>query len=94
MKDQEIELETAILAWEKGFPKKIGKITQSLLQKWLREEKDLFVYVIMDSSKKLTYIINSEYYYDTGPWNGTFYKYEEALERGLIEALNEIKKLN
>lgn len=92
MKDEEIELNTAILAWKKGFPKKLGKITQSLLQKWLREKHKINISMINGSNT-----INL-YYYEINMVNkfpikgdgSKNYTYEEALEEGLYEALKLI----
>lgn len=93
MKDEEIELNTAILAWEKGFPKKLGKITQSLLQRWLREQHKINISMINGSNT-----INL-YYYEINKTNkfpikgdgSKNYTYEQALEEGLYEALKLIK---
>ena len=92
MKDEEIELNTAILAWEKGFPKKLGKITQSLLQRWLREQHKINISMINGSNT-----INL-YYYEINKTNkfpikgdgSKNYTYEQALEEGLCEALKLI----
>jgi len=60
--------------------------TQSLLQKWLREEKEIFIDVSYGNlNKKWYYSVSS-----TG-FGETKKDYEEALEAGLKEALNLIK---
>ena len=106
MEEQLISFETAKLAKEKGcnlenctcggYPDCIcydKRISQSLLQKWLREKYDIDViintyrnqnqkyykYFISEKSKN---VIKSEEYYNI---------YEEALEIGLQEALKLIK---
>ena len=67
--------------------------TQSLLQRWLREVHNIFVYVdstgrphIRDKDEKLLaeVKINNKY---------AGFKYEEALENGLYQALLIMKKL-
>lgn len=119
MKDQLISFETDKLAKEKGcnlencrcggFQDCIcydKRITQSLLQKWLREKHNLYVYIVpVINDKKGS---NSEFYLATSvfkffeikenkvQWNnkdilGKFQKYEEALEQGLQEALKLLK---
>ena len=111
MKDELITLETFKLAKEKGFDLKIcdcggfpdcicdqDKIapTQSLLQRWLREE-----YFIHASS----HCNHSGWFWDIEKTNGTslvvfelqdnmsghFNTYEQALEAGLLEALKIVK---
>lgn len=73
--------------------------TQSFLQKWLREEKKIRVYVGNSASGEFKYeinIVNPIQEDRIGkPWerkyNYTSYKtYEEALEKGLIESLKLI----
>lgn len=93
MKDEEIELNTAILAWEKGFPKKLGKITQSLLQRWLREKHQINISMISGSNTiNLWYFeINIAHKYPIKSDGSKNFKYEEALEDALIKALNLIK---
>lgn len=68
----------------------IERPTQSLLQKWFREVHNIFLYIVKDDEENISYLINEEYYYDTGPWNGNFNTYEEALEAGLQEAFKHI----
>ena len=112
MKEQLISFETAKLAKEKGFEVKCStyKIhlpyskenpcyipTQSLLQKWLREEHNLHISV--DNNN---YEIKNMWCYDIHKlpygllrlWKRgekTYSSYEEALEKGLQEALKLIK---
>lgn len=66
--------------------------TQSLLQKWLREEREIHVEVDAFSNSE-------EYYYyfgiltrKNGDWirDGKYRTYEDALEQGLKEALKLI----
>lgn len=60
--------------------------TQSLLQKWLREEHDLFVSVDKYEDKADSYFISTNC---IGIY-GEFKTYESALENGLLEALKLI----
>lgn len=71
--------------------------TQSILQKWLREEYKLDALPIIRSSGKYSYDI---YHYDNPNSIGertrynslnSYSTYEEALESALVEALNLIK---
>ena len=76
---------------EKGY---IEAPTQSLLQKWLRENHDLHLCVGLDSSliEEPNYdyqFINHSQTVDYSETN--FNTYEEALEKGLYEALKLIK---
>ena len=94
MKDEEVELNTAILAWKKGFPARIGKITQTKLQRWLREVHNLIISI--EYSGKATY---SRYYFTIKNKEGVKLKdlaywdsYEFALEQALIQGLNLISK--
>ena len=107
MKEKLISLETAILAKEVGcnltrcecggFPECICeendklRITQSLLQKWLREKHDIHITIMpckIPSNE-------TKYYKFTGKlkwnWNELFDTYEEALEQALITILNIIR---
>jgi hypothetical protein len=61
--------------------------TQSLLQKWLREEHDLFVCVDKSDDKANSYFLSTNC---IGIY-GEYKTYEEALEKGLQEALKLIK---
>ena len=106
MKEQLILFETAKLAKEKGFLNSIHydgmggyftNTTQSLLQKWLREEHNIEVWV---TPTHLSYINNKLYKVEIEYFNGKrihcfkhdeFKTYEEALEKGLQEALKLIK---
>jgi len=102
MKDTEIKLDTAILAWNKGFTKRTN-ITQFLLQKWLREKHNIDVepyLVLIDSNNNYKkQIIDKEYSFKIIQEGiplfiiskHIYLKYEEALEIGLIEALKTIK---
>jgi len=90
MKEELVIFETAKLAKEKGFE---PLPTQSILQKWLREEHNLEVNAY---GVRYTGDISVTYY--TYSVNGVTqlraYKcdtYENALEAGLLEALKSIK---
>ena len=103
MKEQLVKFETAKLASEKGYgPILLGSNfkdklpTQSLLQKWLREKHNIIVtsdcaiegewwYQLKHSPTEMIRIYKS-----TGLL-GDSKTYEEALEKGLIEALKLIK---
>jgi len=58
--------------------------TQSLLQKWLREKHRIFIIIY----KKIG---GWSYYLDEAPKINLYDTYEEALEKGLQEALKLIK---
>lgn len=106
MKEQLISFETAKLAKEKNYPFYFTAIgdtkevplnipTQSLLQKWLREKHDIHInintYYFEDLQKygyEVEDIIHPE------GWivlNNPKKTYEEALEKGLQEALKLIE---
>jgi hypothetical protein len=88
--------------WNDGV-EYVSAPTQSLLQKWLREKHKLFVWVEPDEINKksmCTYFIQSmdesivinefsEPRFKT--WIMANKTYEEALEKGLLEALKLIK---
>lgn len=64
--------------------------TQSLLQKWLREEKNINVFVVPAIKEEhYEWLIKYDYY--EKECDEAFGKYEEALEKGLQEALKLIK---
>lgn len=91
MKDEEIELNTAILAWEKGFPKKLGKITQSLLQRWLREKHGLHIHLyfidnVLGYQAIITDTVSNIELFESK----CFVPYEQALEESLLKALELI----
>ena len=105
MKEQLISFETAKLAKEKGFPKKplifkkvgisihgeeIYKIyvTQSLLQKWLREVHSIQINLIKLKSSFMFFVFKEKTSF-TASQKG-FNSFEEALEKGLQEALKLI----
>lgn len=97
MKEQLISFETAKLAKEKNYPFYFTAIgdtkevplnipTQSLLQKWLREEHHEHI--------NITFMVAINNYHvsltmRSMGWGG-FKTYEQALERGLQEALKLI----
>jgi hypothetical protein len=84
----------------------VGRPTQSLLQKWLRDEHNIDIQVICNHSEKLgkhyllgiIYIINNqvesfiikETDVNIDYVNKMFITYEEALEIGLYESLKLI----
>ncbi len=73
--------------------------TQSLLQKWLREEHEIFVQVTWEPIIHYYYcridtwnnLPKHVLYFSDGASTPEFYSYEEALEKGLYEALKLIK---
>jgi hypothetical protein len=111
MKEEITTFETAKLAKEKGFTNfncfwpsdclTKGRPTQSLLQKWLREKHNIFVYVTPTTLGDNAVFIKD-------PWgkvllqNESLYKnavscqfeYEKALEAGLQKALKLINNGN
>lgn len=83
----EVNNESFSFNWN-SFSNKISTPTQSLLQKWLREEKGIII-EIQYKGKEYIWIVHKELeqpveviLYDT---------YEEALEEGLLEGLKLIK---
>lgn len=103
IKEQIIKLETTKLLKEKGINLNCETLTQSLVQKWLREVHGINIFMCFKPNIKkwdfvpydmkmtgMEYVkYNSEYLksrrerrYDT---------YEDALENGIVEALNMIK---
>lgn len=67
--------------------------TQSLLQKWLRDEFHILVEIIFDTVSFGYRIFNpykNENYFTNPIWKT--WNYEEALEAGLYDALNLIKQ--
>lgn len=104
MKEQLISFETAKLANKKEFIEctenrynkkgtfnyskaySISAPTQSLLQKWLRETHNIVVLVWYNPELQEWESHISEKYYES-----KFETYEEALEKGLQEALKLIK---
>ena len=96
MKDQLITPKTALLASQKGYsPILLGYRftddlpTQSLLQRWLREEHSIWVIVDLNFPQYLYAIrrIGKEI-----TLNSIFDSYEKALEEGLQQALKLIKE--
>lgn len=65
--------------------------TQSLLQKWLREDhsKELFVYKNLEKGKYICYLYSGVKRY-SGYTENEGDTYEQALEKGLTEALKLI----
>jgi hypothetical protein len=94
MKEQLITSETAKLASEKGYsPILLGDNfkndlpTQSLLQRWLREVHNIDINMAKDSLD----IYHCSVYNNLTVCNPLFSRqYEEALEKGLQEALKLI----
>lgn len=101
MKEQLINSETTKLVFEamlnEPYPSrfvKVGRPTQSTVQKWLREEHNIQVYA--KSNIKIDGVwTNYVVYVDTTPMNDPrdeeFQTYEEALEVGLQIALETLK---
>jgi len=98
MEEQLISKETAILAKEKGFDlynhlKNGNPPTQSVLQKWLREEHKIYIMVyVMEDSDGIIYhefglkqVVN--WLSDKSCKPAKFNTYEDALEFGLQKAL-------
>lgn len=99
--DKLIGLRTHLLAFEKGLSidEEFPYLTQTMLQSRLRETHKIFVMVQIDKTMepKFTYeierFIQTKQFDDWMPqirsqW--LYYNYEEALEDGLIVALNLI----
>ena len=104
MKEELITFETAKLAEEKGYPFEFaGDVptnipTQSLLQKWLREEQGYYVIIIPTITIDWTFKVLNTMKKDsmevppyTNVCGQDFSTYEEALEAGLQEALKLIE---
>lgn len=93
MTEDLIEFETAILAKEKGCDiLNLPNITQSLLQKWLREEHTIIVIIKLIRNMQFRpsiYIYQEENGYRKD-FENFFETYENALEAGLQEALKFI----
>lgn len=101
-----IELETAKLAKEKGFPLTIIKPNgeyiiysapyQVELQDWLRDKHNIHIYV---NHYEFSVKSGNGYYFHIGKsimnsntkYTGKYESYEDALEDGLYEALKLIK---
>ena len=64
--------------------------TQTLLQRWLRETKNIIISVMFEISSYELFI-DDGYYNGSVGFDNTFDTYEEALEYGLLEALKLIK---
>ena len=107
MKEKHVTLETAILLKEKGFPqdswldlpyrfKYLSIPPQSVVQKWLRETKNLHIciyncacgYGYEISKTDGTHVDASNYEgpNDGGEWD----TYEDALEDGILKSLKLI----
>ena len=121
MEEQLITFETAKLAKEKGFDKKVGKYwcnyytgeplnkwkllpidkltlnwmeypapTQSLLQKWLREEHNIVVLVFLHNTRYGCTIKNLKEKEQVRFVSENCLIYEKTLEEGLLEGLKFI----
>jgi len=90
MIEQLIGFNTEKLAKEKGI--EFGDITQSSLQKILRDKYKIFVYCVPKGftkfNEKETIRWGNNIAIRKNKWSST---YEKALENGLIEALKTIK---
>ena len=103
MKDQLISFKTASLAKEKGFQimtinyAYVKMPTQSLLQKWLREEHNIHILVaatgFKDGSGSIPNRYDVMYFKDIckNTFDSIHETYEEALEEGLQQALILLK---
>ena len=100
MEEQLISYETAKLAKEKGFDfiyiidnelTNHSLITQSLLQKWLREVHNIHITVTSISQESWQYHIQKPKDKLGDNYNEDYENYEEALEDGLQESLKLIK---
>lgn len=111
MTEELVTLETAKLLKEKGFPQRKYLINvstlhncykylsvppQSVVQRWLRETKDLHI-TIYNSASGYTYDISKAdmgtvlYCFPEGPNDGgNWDTYEEALEAGILKCLKLI----
>jgi len=92
MTDQLITFETAKLSKEKGFDlinhlKNGLPPTQSLLQKWLRENHNIHIVISPTMGAIIVELLNPALTWGSIPPQKS---YEEALEAGLIEALKLI----
>ena len=101
MEEQLVSFETAKLAKEKGFDLKIENNyfaksefpapTQSLLQKWLRENYQLHITIYSSSQESWMYRITRPHQdFDEGLYDEDFENYEECLEHALQETLKLI----
>ena len=79
-----------------GESDKFSAPRQSLLQKWLREEYSIHIYIESLKNFNGWYYIPGRKYLKGGKFKNfldhaySYYSYEEALEKGLIEALNSL----
>ena len=105
--EQRIEPDTALLALEMGMPqnnyyltkKQISfagplRVSQSILQKWLREEHGVHIHVGITEDGWITQNFDIDMQEDEENIKFDMYwsskSYEEALEKGLFEALKLI----
>jgi len=65
--------------------------TQALLQMWLREVHKIHIRVTFDTLNTYTYIVYNQHTRNINPNLNTYSTYEQALEAGLVTALNLIK---
>lgn len=66
----------------------IAKPTQSLLQKWLREEHSIHITIFSQSQESWMFRVTlKKQSLKEGLYGEDFYTYEEALEAGLVKAL-------
>lgn len=96
MKDQLITYETAILAKEKGCNiLNLPSITQSILQKWLRENYKIMVWVYPNGRDSSDFVVWDYKVFDNRKQfdvldGGVDSTYEQALEEGLKKGLELI----
>jgi hypothetical protein len=99
MDEQIVLIETAQLAKEKGFDIKIFKDsinyhinppTQSILQKWLRNNHNIHIEISRGGHPTTYHVFIKDYIYSDKNEKKEFNTYELALEEGLQEALKLI----
>ena len=93
MKEQLISSETVKMIKNEKF----DKLTQSLLQKWLREEHNIHIGVELIEDGWIVQIFNIEFQkteadVEFDEYYSGYKTYEEALEKGLQESLKLIKQ--
>jgi len=95
MQEQHITYETHLLAKERGFTCEFNDVSQSILQRWLREEYDIHILVNSlkpneDKYYRIVYNFNKQDYIINRTKLLKFKTYEGALEYSLVEALAEL----
>ena len=96
MEETKISYETAALAHEKGFKYPVVNIyPQSVLQRWLRDQKILVHVYPGDNWEDWAFKILAEdamapFFVAVNRYDVSYPSYEECLEVGLLEALKLI----